>query len=37
VNSPRIKVLFDIYHVQIMDGDHPAPGQDAIKTIGEGD
>lgn len=21
VNSPRIKVLFDIYHVQIMDGD----------------
>jgi hydroxypyruvate isomerase len=21
VNSPRVKVLFDIYHVQIMDGD----------------
>jgi hydroxypyruvate isomerase len=21
VNSPRVKMLFDIYHVQIMDGD----------------
>jgi len=21
VNSPRVKLLFDIYHVQIMDGD----------------
>ena len=21
MNSPRVKVLFDIYHVQIMDGD----------------
>jgi hydroxypyruvate isomerase len=21
INSPRVKVLFDIYHVQIMDGD----------------
>jgi len=21
VNSPRVKILFDIYHVQIMDGD----------------
>ena len=21
VNSPRVKLLFDIYHMQIMDGD----------------
>lgn len=21
VNSPRVKILFDIYHAQIMDGD----------------
>ena len=28
VNSPRVKLLFDIYHMQIMDGD-------IIRTIGE--
>jgi hydroxypyruvate isomerase len=28
VNSPRVKILYDIYHVQIMEGD-------IIRTIGE--
>ncbi|MBA2627368.1 MAG: TIM barrel protein, partial [Gemmatimonadales bacterium] len=28
VNSPRIKLLYDIYHMQIMEGD-------VIRTIGE--
>jgi hydroxypyruvate isomerase len=34
VNSPRVKVLFDIYHVQIMDGNIIANIQAAFPFIG---
>jgi hydroxypyruvate isomerase len=34
VNSPRVKVLFDIYHVQIMDGDICHHIQENIQWIG---
>jgi hydroxypyruvate isomerase len=34
VNSPKIKVLFDIYHVQIMDGNLVANIRDNIQWIG---
>jgi hydroxypyruvate isomerase len=33
VNSPRVKVLFDIYHVQIMDGDVVHNIRDNIQYI----
>jgi hydroxypyruvate isomerase len=33
VNSPRVKVLFDIYHVQIMDGDICHHIQENIQSI----
>jgi hydroxypyruvate isomerase len=33
VNSPRVKVLFDIYHVQIMDGDVTRHLRDNINYI----
>jgi hydroxypyruvate isomerase len=33
VNSPRVKLLFDIYHVQIMDGDLCRNIQDNIRWI----
>ena len=33
VNSPRVKVLFDIYHVQIMDGDVVRTMRDNLKYI----
>jgi len=34
VNSPRIKILFDIYHAQIMDGDIVRNIRDNIQWIG---
>ena len=34
VNSPRMKFLFDIYHVQIMDGNIAANIRDNIQYIG---
>jgi hydroxypyruvate isomerase len=34
VNSPRVKILFDIYHVQIMDGDLARNIQQNIQWIG---
>ena len=33
VNSPRVKILFDIYHVQIMDGDVCANIRDNFQWI----
>ena len=34
VNSPRVKLLFDIYHMQIMEGDVIRTLRDHIKWIG---
>jgi len=34
VNSPRVKLLYDIYHMQIMEGDVIRTIQDNIKWIG---
>jgi hydroxypyruvate isomerase len=34
VNSPRVKILFDIYHVQIMDGDVTANIRAHLPLIG---
>jgi len=34
VNSPRVKILFDIYHVQIMDGDVVANIREHLPLIG---
>ena len=34
VNSPRVKILYDIYHAQIMDGDIVRTIRDQIKWIG---
>lgn len=34
VNSPRVKLLFDIYHMQIMDGDIVRRIRDNIQWIG---
>jgi hydroxypyruvate isomerase len=34
VNSPRVKILFDIYHAQIMDGDIVRNIRDSIQWIG---
>ncbi len=34
VNSPRVKLLFDIYHMQIMDGDITRRVRDNIQWIG---
>jgi hydroxypyruvate isomerase len=34
VNSPRVKILFDIYHVQIMDGDVVHHIQENLEWIG---
>ena len=34
VNSPRVKVLYDIYHMQIMEGDVIRTIRDNIKWIG---
>ena len=34
VNSPRVKILFDIYHAQIMDGDVVRNIRDNIQWIG---
>ncbi len=34
VNSPRVKLLYDIYHMQIMDGDVIHPIRENIKYIG---
>ena len=34
VDSPRIKVLYDIYHMQIMDGDIVRTVREGIKYIG---
>ncbi len=34
VNSPRVKILYDIYHAQIMDGDIVRNIRDNIKWIG---
>jgi len=34
VNSPRVKLLFDIYHMQIMEGDVIRALRDHIKWIG---
>ncbi len=34
VNSPRVKILFDIYHAQIMDGDIVRNIRDHIQWIG---
>jgi len=34
VNSPRIKILFDIYHAQIMDGDIVRNIRDYFQWIG---
>jgi hydroxypyruvate isomerase len=34
VNSPRVKILFDLYHVQIMDGDIAANIRKAFPLIG---
>jgi hydroxypyruvate isomerase len=33
VNSPRVKLLFDIYHMQIMDGDIVRTVRDNIQYI----
>ena len=33
VNSPRVKILFDIYHAQIMDGDVVRTIRDHIGLI----
>jgi hydroxypyruvate isomerase len=34
VNSPRVKILFDIYHAQIMDGDIVRNIRDHVQWIG---
>src|SRR5262245_41778408 len=34
VNSPRVKILYDIYHAQIMDGDIVRTIRDHIQLIG---
>ena len=34
VNSPRVKILFDIYHAQIMDGDIVRNIRDNFQWIG---
>ena len=34
VNSPRVKILYDIYHAQIMDGDIVRNIRDNIQWIG---
>jgi hydroxypyruvate isomerase len=34
VNSPRVKILYDIYHAQIMDGDIVRTIRDNIAFIG---
>jgi len=34
VNSPRVKLLYDIYHMQIMEGDLIATIQENIKVLG---
>ena len=34
VNSPRVKILFDIYHVQVMDGDIVRKIRDHFQWIG---
>jgi len=34
VNSPRVKLLYDIYHMQIMEGDVVRTIRDNIKWIG---
>jgi len=34
VNSPRVKLLYDIYHMQIMEGDVIRTIQDNIQWIG---
>jgi len=34
VNSPRVKILYDIYHAQIMDGDVARAIRDNIQWIG---
>jgi len=34
VNSPRVKILYDIYHMQIMEGDIIRTIRDTIKWIG---
>jgi hydroxypyruvate isomerase len=34
VNSPRVKILFDIYHAQIMDGDIVRNIRDNVQRIG---
>ena len=34
VNSPRVKLLYDIYHMQIMEGDIIRTVKDSIKWIG---
>jgi hydroxypyruvate isomerase len=34
VNSPRVKILYDIYHAQIMDGDIVRNIRDHIQWIG---
>jgi hydroxypyruvate isomerase len=34
VNSPRVKLLYDIYHMQIMEGDIVRTIRDNIKWIG---
>ena len=34
VNSPRVKILYDIYHAQIMDGDIVRTINDSIQWIG---
>ena len=35
VNSPRVKILFDIYHVQIMDGNIVANIREYLPLIGQ--
>jgi hydroxypyruvate isomerase len=34
VNSPRVKILYDIYHAQIMDGDIVRTIRDNMQWIG---
>ena len=34
INSPRVRILFDIYHVQVMDGDLAHHIRDDIQYIG---
>ena len=34
VNSPRVKILYDIYHAQIMDGDIVRNIRDHFQWIG---